>query len=171
MIGATVVSLATPMTALTTAAIHLLADTQNDTFWHRWVWPAGGSGGTPGDVVGTLIWVVIAAIVVRLLWNPVKRLIRNHVDVDLEYLHRKLDAHADLLEHIIRHHPDIPDHHVDVPRGAPNHHELHAQAKARASAAKARAKTTGGAPTNGAGAAAAGPHHTDKATAGSAEAQ
>jgi hypothetical protein len=155
------------MIATTAAtALSILAD--NETWWHRWVWPAGGSGGTPGDVVGTLIWVVIAALVVRLLWNPVKRLIRGHVDVDLAYLHKKLDAHADLLEHIIRHHPDIPDHNVDVPRGVPDHATLHAQAKAHAAAKAAQAARPDGAvTTDGAERAAT----TEKATAGSTEAQ
>ena len=32
------------------------------TFFDRWIWPAGGSGGIPGDVVATLVWVIIAAI-------------------------------------------------------------------------------------------------------------
>lgn len=123
-----------------------LGDVQ--TWWERWIWPAGGSGGTPGDVVGTLIWVVIAAAVVRLLWNPVKRLIQSHIDVRLEYLHRKLDAHADLLEHIIKHQPDIPDHHVEVPRGTLDHATIRRQAKAKAAAAKAAhdAAPVGGTP-------------------------
>ena len=33
------------------------------TWWDRWVWPAGGSGGVPGDIVATLIWVILAAII------------------------------------------------------------------------------------------------------------
>ena len=27
----------------------------SSTFFGRWVWPAGGSGGIPGDVVATMI--------------------------------------------------------------------------------------------------------------------
>lgn len=120
------------------------------SWWDRWIWPAGGSGGTPGDVVGTLIWVVIAALVVRVLWNPVRRSLHGHIDCEFAYLHKKLDAHADLLEHIIKHHPDIPDHHVDVPRGMPNHATLCAAAKASkvaqdAKVAQAAATSAGGA--------------------------
>ena len=123
-----------------TATIFLLAD--NESWWNRWVWPAGGSGGTPGDVVGTLIWVVIAALVVRLLWNPVKRTLHGHIDCEFRYLHEKLDAHADLLEHIIKHHPDIPDHHVDVPRGMPTHATLCAAARAANVAQQAKVSAT-----------------------------
>ena len=142
------------MTGVAIAAVTVFGDVQ--TWWERWIWPAGGSGGTPGDVVGTLIWVVIAALVVRLLWNPVKRGIHGHIDCEFAYLHRKLDAHADLLEHIIKHHPDIPDPHIDVPRGVPDHATLRAAARASSAAAKAAAATTAvtsdatsGAPTGG----------------------
>jgi hypothetical protein len=51
----------------------------NSTFWDRWVWPAGGSGGIPGDVVATLIWVIIAAIATTLLYPPLRRAIEAFV--------------------------------------------------------------------------------------------
>jgi hypothetical protein len=75
------------------------------TFWDRWVWPAGGSGGIPGDLVATLIWVVIVGIVGALVWPParhaIERFVTRHAEGANEELHRKLD-------HIIAHHPDIP---------------------------------------------------------------
>jgi hypothetical protein len=75
------------------------------TFWDRWVWPAGGSGGMPGDVVATLIWVIIAAIATTLLYPPFRRAIeafvKRHIAEGTSELHAKLD-------HIIEHHPDIP---------------------------------------------------------------
>ena len=82
------------------------------SFAGRWVWPAGGSGGIWGDVVGTLVWVVIAGIVTYLLYPPVREAlkryeqrhlaaIKEHVTAESAELHRKID-------HIIKHHPDIP---------------------------------------------------------------
>lgn len=70
-------------------------------FWQRWVWPAGGSGGIPGDVVGTLVWVVLAAIATSMLYPPARLLIEHKIKSHTAELHRKLD-------HIIEHHPDIP---------------------------------------------------------------
>ncbi len=75
------------------------------TFFQRWVWPAGGSGGMPGDVVATLIWVIIAAIVTTIFYPPlrkaVERFVKRHLEAGTAELHAKLD-------HIIEHHPDIP---------------------------------------------------------------
>jgi transcription elongation factor GreA-like protein len=75
------------------------------TFYDRWIWPAGGSGGIPGDVVATLIWIVIAAIATSLLYPPlrkaVEKFIKRHFEAATAELHAKLD-------HIIEHHPDIP---------------------------------------------------------------
>lgn len=81
-------------------------------FTQNWVWPAGGSGGIWGDVVGTLIWVVIAGIVTYLLYPPVREALKRyeqrhlaaikaHVTAENAALHKKLN-------HIIVHHPDIP---------------------------------------------------------------
>ena len=75
------------------------------TFWDRWIWPAGGSGGIPGDLIATLIWFVIVGIVGVLLWPParhaIEQFVKRHAEGANEDLHRKLD-------HIIAHHPDIP---------------------------------------------------------------
>jgi len=75
------------------------------TFFDRWIWPAGGSGGIPGDVVATLIWVIIAGIATTILYPPlrkaVERTIKRHFEEGTAELHAKLD-------HIIEHHPDIP---------------------------------------------------------------
>ena len=75
-------------------------------FWTHWIWPAGLSGGIPGDVFATLIWVVIAAIVSTIIYPPLRHRIEawlhHHLKSEQAELHAKLD-------HIIRHHPDIPD--------------------------------------------------------------
>jgi hypothetical protein len=75
------------------------------TFLERWVWPAGGSGGIPGDVVATLVWVILAAIATTIFYPPVRkaveRFLKRHLQAETAELHAKLD-------HIIEHHPDIP---------------------------------------------------------------
>ncbi|MFY9783141.1 MAG: hypothetical protein WAK12_06375 [Acidimicrobiales bacterium] len=75
------------------------------TFFDRWIWPAGGSGGIPGDVVATFVWVVLAAIATSIFYPPlrkaVERFIKRHFEAATAELHAKLD-------HIIEHHPDIP---------------------------------------------------------------
>jgi hypothetical protein len=68
------------------------------TWWDRWVWPAGGSGGIPGDIVATLIWVILAAIITVIAWPPLRRLLWKALG--LHALHAKLD-------HIILEHPNI----------------------------------------------------------------
>src|ERR1700690_3065151 len=68
------------------------------TWWDRWVWPAGGSGGIPGDVVATLVWVILAAIITVIAWPPLRRLLWRILG--LHALHAKLD-------HIILEHPSI----------------------------------------------------------------
>jgi len=68
------------------------------TWWDRWVWPAGGSGGIPGDIVATLIWVILAAIITVIAWPPLRRLLWKALG--LHALHAKLD-------HIILEHPSI----------------------------------------------------------------
>ena len=64
------------------------------SWWHTWVWPANGSGGIPGDVVGTLYWVVLAGIVTSILWPPARRRIHAFLD-------RKVDA---IKVHVANHH-------------------------------------------------------------------
>jgi hypothetical protein len=75
------------------------------TFFDRWIWPAGGSGGIPGDVVATLIWVILAAIATSIFYPPlrkaIEKFVQRHFDEGTAELHAKLD-------HIIEHHPDIP---------------------------------------------------------------
>lgn len=82
------------------------------TFWDRWVWPAGGSGGIPGDVVGTLVWVVGAAIVTVIVWPPLRHRLEGWVHrlfaVHHDPLHETLDAVRHRLDHIIENHPDLP---------------------------------------------------------------
>jgi hypothetical protein len=83
------------------------------TFVDRWVWPAGGSGGIPGDVVATLIWVIIAAIATTIFYPPfrkaLEKFVKRHLQAETAELHAKLD-------HIIAHHPDIPPY---VSKNAP----------------------------------------------------
>jgi len=57
-----------------------------------------GSGGIPGDIVATLIWVISAAIITVLAWPPLRRLLWKVLG--LHALHAKLD-------HIILEHPSI----------------------------------------------------------------
>jgi hypothetical protein len=75
------------------------------SFVERWIWPAGGSGGIPGDVVGTLVWVVLAAVATTVLYPPLRHaaeaFVKRHLATEHAELHAKLD-------HIIKHHPDIP---------------------------------------------------------------
>lgn len=76
------------------------------SFWSHWVWPAGASGGIPGDVVGSVVYTVIAVLVGSALYPPLRRRlerwVHRHLEAHMGELHRKLD-------HIIAHHPDIPD--------------------------------------------------------------
>lgn len=82
------------------------------SFFERWIWPAGGSGGIPGDVVATLIWVILAGVATTILYPPVRRavekFVKRHIEAGTAELHAKLD-------HIIEHHPDIPPFHSKNP--------------------------------------------------------
>jgi Tfp pilus assembly protein PilE len=75
------------------------------SFVERWIWPAGGSGGIPGDVVATLIWVIIVGIATTIVYPPfrkaLERFVKGRFEAETAELHAKLD-------HIIEHHPDIP---------------------------------------------------------------
>lgn len=72
------------------------------SFVHTWLWPANGSGGIPGDIVGSVAYTIIAAVVVSLLWPPLRHRIKAWVHRHfLGELHAKLD-------HIIEHSSDCP---------------------------------------------------------------
>jgi len=82
------------------------------SFFQRWIWPAGGSGGIPGDVLGTRVWAILAAIATTIFYPPVRRAIeayiKRHITAGTAELHAKTaELHAK-LDHIIEHHPDIP---------------------------------------------------------------
>jgi hypothetical protein len=80
-----------------------------DSFFHHWVWPAEGPGGIPGDVAATFVWVLIAGLVTVLVWPPIRRQVETIIKRHTAELHLKMD-------HIIKHHPDIPD----LPKEAPD---------------------------------------------------
>lgn len=90
-----------------------------ESFFARWVWPAGGSGGIPGDVVGSLVWAVVVAIAAAIFYPPLRHFVRR----EWEHAHAKWDHNAELLRHVIEHHPDIPSDILDRPspkRGRPS---------------------------------------------------
>ncbi len=85
----------------------------SNTFWDRWVWPAGGSGGIPGDIVATAIWVVLASIASYLFVPRIRDWVNNHV----KGLHDKLEAqHREKME-------QAEAHHQDALAQAQKHHE------------------------------------------------
>jgi hypothetical protein len=83
--------------------------TTADVF-REWIWPAGGSGGIPGDVFATYVCVVISGCVTYAFWPKfrrtidawVKRHLKEHHDTHVapghDALHAKLDHLLDLLE-------------------------------------------------------------------------
>jgi hypothetical protein len=86
----------------------------NPTFWDRWIWPAGGSGGIPGDIVATLIWVIIAAIATALLYPPVRRALRrfeerhlaavkSHITEENKEIHKRLDHLHEKVDAVHQH--------------------------------------------------------------------
>jgi hypothetical protein len=74
------------------------------TWWDRWIWPAGGSGGIPGDIVATLVWVVIAGLASALLYPPLRAWIRTTIE---RHFAKQEEMHR-LMRHIVKWHPDIP---------------------------------------------------------------
>ncbi len=103
------------------------------TFWRTWVWPAGGSGGIWGDVVGSFLWTLLVAVTAILVWpqlrHTIERFVKNHFEDLKGHIsghHRAVEelrdhllghqvSHADELrelrrriDHVIQHHPDIP---------------------------------------------------------------
>ena len=68
-------------------------------------WVLDGPGGIEGDVIATLVWVLLAALVTTLVYPPLRRgvesFVKRHVALGNVELHEKLD-------HVIFFHPDIP---------------------------------------------------------------
>jgi hypothetical protein len=80
-------------------------------FAHDWIWPAGGSGGTPGDVVGSIEYALILLVLGVIFWPRLRhaieklfhRIFSTHpVHDEIALLHKKLD-------HLILHSPDVPE--------------------------------------------------------------
>lgn len=84
----------------------------SNSFWDRWVWPAGGSGGIPGDIVATAVWVILAGIASYLFVPRIRHWVDNHV----KGIHEKLESqhkerlalaeahHKEALEQAQKHH-------------------------------------------------------------------
>src|SRR5450631_1972205 len=73
------------------------------TWWDRWVWPAGGSGGIPGDIVATLIWVILASIASYLFVPRIRAWVNNHI----KGIHQKLESqHREKMEQAEAHHKE-----------------------------------------------------------------
>lgn len=81
-----------------------------DTFWQRWIWPAGGSGGIPGDVVGSVAWALIAALVAMIFWPPLRHAIERlfHRVFSSHPIHDEIADIRRAIDHVIEHHPTIP---------------------------------------------------------------
>jgi hypothetical protein len=83
------------------------------TFWDRWVWPAGGSGGIPGDVVATLVWVILASIASYVFVPRIRTWVNNHI----KGIHEKLEAqHKEKMA-------QADAHHKEALEQAQQHHE------------------------------------------------
>ena len=78
-------------------------------FVHEWIWPAGGPGGVYGDVLGNALYLVVGIVVGMLTQKRVRRRFKRSISLYNEDLHAKLDRAIKLSEHIIHHHPDIPN--------------------------------------------------------------
>jgi hypothetical protein len=93
------------LSALVLVAILLL-------FFHGRVpadfWPLDASRVGPNLVASVIQWALIA-LVLYLAYPPVRRAIDQAVKRHTAELHEKLDHNARLLQHVIKHHPDIPN--------------------------------------------------------------
>ena len=58
-----------------------------------------------GNLSENIIWWAAAAVIASLFYPPLKRWIK----AEYEKFHAKLDHNAKALEHIIKHHPSIPE--------------------------------------------------------------
>jgi hypothetical protein len=87
--------------------------------WHSRLatdfWPPDSSRIAPNLVASVIQWAVVL-LVAALIWPPTRRKIHAFVDGKLHKVHEGLeDLHSkhnethQMLEHIIHHHPDIPD--------------------------------------------------------------
>jgi hypothetical protein len=99
------------------------------SFVHTWVWPAGGSGGIWGDVVGSFLWVIFAGIVTIVVYPPIREAVKRwmaghtaevkaHISSEQRKIHQKLDRHEKLQHHIILNSRSIPN---EVPGIADEH--------------------------------------------------
>jgi hypothetical protein len=83
-------------------------------------WPIDNSHVAPNLLASLVQWALVA-IVVALLYPPARRAIERfakyHVDSIKEHVSQEHAAVHDKMDHIIRHHPDIPDF---VPREKTN---------------------------------------------------
>jgi hypothetical protein len=81
------------------------------SIFDRWVWPAGGSGGIPGDIAATLIWVVVAGVITYLVWPKFRKKIGG-------LLARALHLHH--VTHVAPHH-DVVESALDAIHGELGH--------------------------------------------------
>lgn len=81
------------------------------SFVHSWIWPAGGSGGIPGDIVGGLEQLVLIGIVATLFWPRLRRALEQlfHRFMSSHPVHGEIAEIKRMAAHIIEHHPDIPN--------------------------------------------------------------
>jgi len=95
--------------------VETLAVTWVHHLWFVWVWPSLKGNG-PEDVIATIGVAVLTALV----WPPARRAVHRFVDRKLDTVKAHMAGHhsaaaaelAELhrkLDHVIRHHPDIPD--------------------------------------------------------------
>lgn len=70
------------------------------TLWFGYVWPSDKGNG-PEAIQQTLVYAAIAVIIIP----PVRAIISRHLDS----IHAKLDKSHELMRHIIKYHPDIPN--------------------------------------------------------------
>jgi hypothetical protein len=71
-------------------------------------WPFDASRVGPNLVASVVQWAIIA-LIAYLVYPPVRKWIDAETAKGRAELHQKLDRNAKLLQHVIRHHPDIPN--------------------------------------------------------------
>lgn len=105
-------------------------------WWQQWIWPAGRNGGTPGDVLGTLEWTVIALVIGSLLYPPIRKRIERFVKRHVASVHEKIEEiHAREVEQREVHHQELMDqaaaHHEAQLKLAMAHHQAQLEALER----------------------------------------